>query len=48
MRKHHLSAYDAAYLEIALRYNIPLISLDADLSKAAKIEGISTQLPVIA
>lgn len=39
-RKHSLSAYDAAYLEIALRYNIPLVSFDKNLCAAAKKEGV--------
>ena len=33
--EHNLSAYDAAYLELALRYQVPLATLDADLRKAA-------------
>jgi len=40
-RKHSLSAYDAAYLEIAIRQNIPLISFDKKLCEVAKKEGIS-------
>ncbi len=39
-RKHSLSTYDAAYLEIALRSNIPMISFDKDLCVAAKKEGV--------
>ncbi len=31
-----LSAYDAAYLELALRRNAPLATLDSNLEKAAK------------
>lgn len=34
-RNYHLSAYDAAYLELAWRYNIPLATLDVELRKAA-------------
>jgi predicted nucleic acid-binding protein len=34
-RAHGLSSYDAAYLELALRRNLPLASLDDDLRKAA-------------
>jgi predicted nucleic acid-binding protein len=33
--EHNLSAYDAAYLELALRYQVPLATLDTDLRKAA-------------
>lgn len=32
--QHDLSAYDAAYLELALREGLPLATLDADLSTA--------------
>ena len=39
-QKHQLSAYDAAYLELAVRLNLPLASLDEPLRKAAKAEGI--------
>lgn len=38
-RKHRLSAYDAAYLELAMRKQLPLATLDADLRKAAKRAG---------
>ena len=34
-REHKLTAYDAAYLELAMRKEIPLVTLDADLKKAA-------------
>ena len=34
-RRYRLSAYDAAYLELALRMGLPLATLDADLAKAA-------------
>ncbi len=36
---HGLSAYDAAYLELALRRSLVLVSLDADLIAAAKALG---------
>jgi predicted nucleic acid-binding protein len=39
-RKHGLTVYDAAYLELALRKCLPLGSLDAELRKAAKSEGV--------
>lgn len=34
-KEHNLSAYDAAYLELALRQQVPLATLDVDLRKAA-------------
>ena len=40
-RKHTLSAYDAAYLETALRRGDSLATLDRDLAKAATTEGVS-------
>ncbi len=39
-RQYKLSSYDASYLELALRRNIPLATLDADLRKAAKKIGV--------
>jgi predicted nucleic acid-binding protein len=39
-RRYKLSAYDASYLELALRLGIPLATLDKDLQKAAKKAGI--------
>lgn len=39
-RRYKLSAYDAAYLELALRTGLPLATLDADLAKAASIAGV--------
>lgn len=44
IHKYPLSAYDASYLEIATRYNVPLISFDKVLCEAAKKEGVSTTL----
>jgi len=42
--KHGLTAYDAAYLELSVRLNLPLATLDNALKKAAKSEGV-TVLP---
>lgn len=42
--KHGLSAYDAVYLELALRKAIPLASRDAALNKAAKSARVPTLL----
>jgi predicted nucleic acid-binding protein len=39
-RVHRLSVYDACYLELALRENIPLASIDAQLVVAAHAESI--------
>jgi predicted nucleic acid-binding protein len=39
-RKHNLSSYDAAYLELAVRERIPLATLDHDLLKAARKENL--------
>ncbi len=38
-REHHLSSYDAAYLELAMRVGLPLASRDATLTKAARRSG---------
>jgi len=40
-RVHQLSVYSAAYLELALRENMPLMTLDRDLAMA----GIKESLP---
>lgn len=39
-RRYKLSAYDAAYLELAMREGLPLSTLDADLDKAARKVGV--------
>lgn len=39
-RRWRLSAYDAAYLELALRLRCPLASLDAGLNEAAVGAGV--------
>jgi len=43
-RNHAMSVYDAAYLELALRRQLPLASRDAALNKAAKRAGVRTLL----
>jgi predicted nucleic acid-binding protein len=40
-RRYKLSAYDASYLELALRAGLPLATLDTDLAKAATTAGVS-------
>ena len=39
-RRRRLSAYDAAYLELAHRSQCPLATLDAALAAAARAEGV--------
>jgi predicted nucleic acid-binding protein len=39
-RAHRLSAYDAAYLELALRRGLPLATLDDKLKAAASAGGV--------
>ena len=40
-RKHRLSLYDAAYLELALRKGLPLASFDGALLRAAETEQVA-------
>lgn len=40
-RKHRLTFYDAAYLELALRKAVPLATLDQALIEAAKAESVA-------
>lgn len=42
---HGLTAYDAAYLELALRQEAELATLDADLAEAALSEGLTVHSP---
>ena len=44
-RAHDLSVYDAAYLELARRRDLPLATLDASLKAAAKKIGIAEYKP---
>lgn len=39
--RHQLTLYDAAYLELALRRDIPLATLDEDLRRAASAEKVA-------
>src|SRR3974390_1813170 len=38
-RAHRLTSYDAIYLDLAVRCNLPLATLDEDLRKSAKTLG---------
>jgi predicted nucleic acid-binding protein len=40
-RRHRLTFYDAAYLELAQREGIALATLDGDLATAARAEGVA-------
>ncbi|WP_243406987.1 type II toxin-antitoxin system VapC family toxin [Cuspidothrix issatschenkoi] len=40
-RREGLAAYDAAYLELALRLQLPLATLDKQLAEAANRCGVS-------
>jgi predicted nucleic acid-binding protein len=44
-RSYHLSAYDAAYLELAIRLGLPLASLDDTLKAAAAAAGVTEFRP---
>ena len=41
-RAHNLSAYDASYLELAVRRGLPLACLDGKLRAAALAAGVAT------
>lgn len=38
--KHNIYAYDAYYLEVAIRGLVPLLTLDSRMAQVADIEGI--------
>src|SRR5439155_9790722 len=40
-RRHRLTVYDTAYLEVARREDLPLASLDEALASAARAEGVA-------
>ena len=40
-RKHRLTVYDALYLDLAMRKSAALTTLDAALSRAATLEGLT-------
>jgi predicted nucleic acid-binding protein len=44
-RNFRLSSYDTAYLELALREGLPLLTVDMKLLAAARKAGLSTALP---
>lgn len=40
-RRHSLSVYDAIYVELALRLDLPLATLDRRMAKAAETESVN-------
>lgn len=44
-RRYRLSAYDASYLELALRASLPLATLDEELRRAAAKAGVKQFKP---
>jgi predicted nucleic acid-binding protein len=40
-RRHRLTIYDAAYLELAQREGFPLATLDSQLASAARVEKVA-------
>jgi hypothetical protein len=44
--EYRLTGYDAAYLELALRKQIPMASLDGPLNKAAVVAGVVLLTPL--
>jgi len=43
--KHNLTAYDAAYLDLAVRQSAPLATFDGKLQKACRAAGIPIFMP---
>lgn len=43
-RRHGLTSYDAAYLELAVRLGVPVATLDGPLRRAAATEGVGVFL----
>ncbi len=39
-QEHNLTNYDAAYLALAMRLNLPLATIDAELQRAAATAGV--------
>jgi predicted nucleic acid-binding protein len=40
-RRHRLTFYDAAYLDLAKREQLALATLDDELAAAARLEGVA-------
>lgn len=46
-RQYRLAAYDAAYLELALREELPLATIDNRLAEAARDCGVFMEIPTL-
>ncbi len=46
MRRHRLTAYDATYLDLAIRLKLPLATKDRELLAAAPLVGVSLFAPL--
>lgn len=44
-RRHDLTAYDAEYLGLAIRENLPLATMDRQLAEAASRAGVASLAP---
>jgi predicted nucleic acid-binding protein len=44
-RRHNISPYDAAYVALAGYYDVPLVTLDERLAKAAAAAGVTATVP---
>ena len=43
--RHNVSPYDAPYVALAVRFDVPLVTFDRRLAKAAQGEGVSAMMP---
>jgi len=43
--RHNISAYDAPYVTIAQRRDVPLVTLDQRLARAAAVAGVRVLVP---
>jgi predicted nucleic acid-binding protein len=43
--RHNISPYDAAYVALAMNYDVPVVTFDARLAKAARAVGAAVVIP---